>query len=309
MAVAKPPIGFIGLGTMGGPMARRLAEAGHPLHVCDRRASAVAPLVRLGARAARTPAKVADRAATVMVCLASVDQFREVAFGRNGLFESSALRTIVNFTTTGSDFIAEVAAAGAKRGVAVLDCPITGGRVGATSGKLSISVSGPRKGYAGIEPVLGHLATRLFYVGRKAGQAQTMKLANNLLSFMALAGTAEAFVLGAKAGLDPEMMVEVINAGTGRNSATEAKFPRHILPRSFDWGSGMNIAWKDLTLCMREAEALGVTLWVGNTVRQVFGRAIAAGGYGQDITEVIRPMEAEAGIEVRGRSHRRSRSA
>jgi 3-hydroxyisobutyrate dehydrogenase-like beta-hydroxyacid dehydrogenase len=305
MAVRQPPIGFVGLGTMGGPMARRLAEAGYPLHVCDKRTSATTPLVRLGARVARTPEKVADRAATVMVCLASVDQFREVACGRNGLLASANLRTIVNFTTTGSDFIAGVAAEAAKRGVVVIDCPITGGRVGATSGKLSISVSGPRKTYEQVEPLLGHLATRLFYVGRKAGQAQTMKLVNNLLSFIALAGTAEAFVLGVKAGLDPELMVEVINTGTGSNSATQAKFPRHILPRTFDWGSGMNIAWKDLTLCMREAEALGVTLWVGNTVRQVFGHAIAEGGFGQDITEVIKPMEVQAGVVVRGRPRRR----
>ena len=129
-----------------------------------------------------------------------------------------------------------------------------------------------------------------------------MKLINNLLSYTALAVTSEAFVMGAKAGLDPDLMVEVINTGTGRNSATEFKMPRNVLPRTFDYGAQLAIVRKDLSLCLEEAEALGVTMWVASAVRQLFLYAISQGTAAQDSTTVIKCLEKWARVEVRGKS-------
>jgi len=295
-------IGFIGVGSMGAPMARRLLQNGQELIVCDINPRAVRKLAALGARTADSPGEVAARAATIMLCLSSLDAIREVVCGDRGVLRGRASRVCVNLSTTGSVFIGEIAAACRKHGIALLDCPITGGAAGAAAGTLSISVSGPKTHYRRLRPTLALLAKHLFYVGNRAGQAQTMKLINNLLSFIAFAGTCEAFVMGAKAGLDPDLMVDVINAGTGRNSATEFKMPRNVLPRTFDYGAKMAISWKDLSLCLKEAEALGVTMWVSNAVRQLFGFAIAHGGATQDVTTLIKWLEAWAGVEVRGKA-------
>jgi 2-hydroxy-3-oxopropionate reductase len=306
-AHAHACVGFIGTGSMGAPMARRLLVQGVPLVVFDTNARAVARLVARGARAARSPADVAERAGTVMICLPSLDAIREVLFGRKGVVQGKARRLVVNFSTTGGEFMRETAAALAKHRIALLDCPITGGSRGAAAGTLSISVSGTKAHYAEVEPLLSTLAKHRFHVGPEPGQAQTMKLINNLLSFLALAGTCEAFVMGVKAGLDPDMMVEVINTGTGRNSATETKMPLNILPRTFDYGAKMAIAWKDLRLCLDEAEALGVTMWIGSAVRQLWGYAVAHGGTEPDVSTLIKHLEKWGGVEVKGRAAARGK--
>jgi 3-hydroxyisobutyrate dehydrogenase-like beta-hydroxyacid dehydrogenase len=105
--------------------------------------------------------------------------------------------------------------------------------------------------------------------------------------------------LGVKAGLDPEIMLRVINASTGRNSATEDKFPRSILPRTFDWGFKTDLIYKDLKLCLEQAETLGVPMWVGNAVRQLWAYAVSQGGGPRDFTTIIQYIESWAGVEVR----------
>jgi len=297
-----PSVGFIGTGSMGGPMATRMLAQGVPLVVYDTNPRAVAALVKKGARAARSPAEVADRAATVLFCLPTLEAIREVLFGRRGVVHGRARKLAVNFSTTGAEFVREIASGLAEHRVKLLDCPITGGSRGAAAGTLSISVSGSATHCRTVDPLLRMVAKHVFRVGPEPGQAQTMKLINNLLSFVALAGTCEAFVMGVKAGLDADMMVEVLNTGTGRNSATETKMPLNILPRTFDYGAKMAISWKDLRLCLEEAEALGVTMWVGSAVRQLWGYAVAHGGTEPDVTTLVKHLEAWAGVEVKGRS-------
>jgi 3-hydroxyisobutyrate dehydrogenase-like beta-hydroxyacid dehydrogenase len=127
-----------------------------------------------------------------------------------------------------------------------------------------------------------------------------MKLANNLLAAAALAISSEAIVMGVKAGLDPKLMVEVINAGSGRNSATQDKFPRAVLPRTFDFGFATGLSYKDVRLCVDEAEALGVPMVVGSAVRQLLAVTNATFGAESDFTNVVRTVEQWAGVEVRG---------
>src|SRR5258708_7721763 len=142
---------------------------------------------------------------------------------------------------------------------------------------------------------------KVFYIGAEPGMGQMMKLINNLLSATATAATSEAVVLGVKAGLDPHVMIDVINAGSGRTTASEDKFPRAILPRSFDYGFALGLMSKDVNLCIAEADALQVPMWIGNAVKQLWLYGLGQGGPDQDFTELIKHLEKWAGVTVGGK--------
>ena len=176
---------------------------------------------------------------------------------------------------------------------------MSGGVAGATKGTLAVMAACAREHFARVEPILKHFG-KVFYIGARPGMGQTMKLANNLMSAAAMAISCEAVVMGVKAGLDPKVMVEVINAGSGRNSATEEKFPRAILPRSFDYGFSTGLMYKDVKLCLEEAEALQVPMWVGSAVRSLWQYVNGELGPGSDFTAIIQCIEKWAGVEVKG---------
>ena len=183
-------------------------------------------------------------------------------FGPDGLIDGSRRRIIVDLSTTGSVFANRTAAALRERGVAYIASPISGGLAGAKAGTLAIIASGDVAAFETVRPFLERLGRNIFYFGAAAGLAQTMKLVNNILSSTGFAVTCEAMVMGVKAGLDPDMMVEVFNASTGRNNSTLGKVPKGILPRTFDHGSKTSITAKDVELCLEEADALGVEMSV-----------------------------------------------
>jgi len=293
-------IGFIGLGTMGFHMARRLIEAGHALVVYDTRPDAVARLTKLGASAATSPRDVADRVETVMASLPSVDAVFAVAAGKDGVVEGKKARRFVDLSTTGARMAVRVAEALAPKNIVQIDSPVSGGPGGAEKGTLAVMVSGPAADIELLRPALSVIG-KVFVVGDRPGMGQTMKLANNLLSAAAMAVTSEAMVMGVKAGLDPAVMIEVINAGSGLNTASRDKFPRAILPRSFDYGFTNGLMYKDLRLCLEEAEGMGVPMWVGSMVRQMFQLATTQQGADADFTTVVKCVEQWAGVEVRGR--------
>jgi 3-hydroxyisobutyrate dehydrogenase-like beta-hydroxyacid dehydrogenase len=292
-------VGFVGLGHMGGPMASRLLEAGYTLTVYDLCRDAVAALVDRGARAAESPAAVACAADTVLLSLPAPSVVREVALGGSGLVAGSMLRTVIDLSTTGARMALEIAAALAARGIASVDAPVSGGVAGAITGTLAVMVACPRAIFTTLEPMLTHLG-KVFFIGERPGMGQTMKLANNLLSATALAATAEAIVFGVKAGLDPATMVAVINAGSGRNSASEDKFPRRILPRTFDAGFTTGLMHKDVALCLEEADALGVPMSVAKAVGELWRRALEEIGAEQDFTTIVQLVERSAGVEIKG---------
>ena len=213
-------IGFIGLGNMGQPMARRLIEAGHHLTVFDTRREAAEALAALGASVATSPAEVADTVETVMASLPTPaivsSVVAEIAKGKR-------VRRFVDLSTTGSQVAVANAAALARSNIVQLDSPVSGGVAGAVKGTLAVMVSGPQDHIDAVKDALAVFG-KVFVVGAKPGMAQTMKLANNVLSATALAATAEAVVMGVKAGLDPAVMIDVINAGSGRNTASTDKF-------------------------------------------------------------------------------------
>ncbi len=290
-------IGFIGLGNMGAPMARRLIEAGHTLIVYDTRNDAVAPLVALGAQLASSPQDVADRVETVMASLPEPQIVARVAVGEGGLLKGKRIKRFVDLSTTGARMAQTIAAGLAKRDIVQIDSPVSGGVGGAVKGTLAVMVSGPQDDIDTVKDALSVFG-KVFVVGNKPGMGQTMKLANNFLSATAMAATSEAVVMGVKAGLDPSIMVDVINHGTGRNTASSDKFPRAIIPRLFNLGFATALMLKDVRLCVAEARALGVPDDVMTAVLGAWETANSEVGGDKDFTTVILPIEKRAGVTV-----------
>src|SRR5471032_1425229 len=201
MGIHNMDIGFIGLGNMGQPMARRLIEAGHTLVIYDTRNDAVAPLVALGAKLASSPQDVADRVENVMSSLPSLQISQKVATGEGGVIHGKKIKRYIDLSTTGSKVAAEIAAVLAKKNIVQIDSPVSGGVGGANKGTLAVMVSGPQSDIDVVKGALSVFGT-VFVIGNKPGMAQTMKVANNFLSATAMAATSEAVAMGVKAGLD-----------------------------------------------------------------------------------------------------------
>ena len=292
-------IGFIGLGNMGAPMARRLIAAGHKLVVYDTRNDAVAPFVALGAQLAASPQDVADRVETVMASLPSLAVSEKVATGAGGVIHGKRIKRFIDLSTTGARAAAKIAAALAKNNIVQIDSPVSGGVGGAGKGTLAVMVSGPQ---AEIDKVKDALAVfgKVFVIGDKPGMAQTMKLANNFLSATAMAATSEALAMGVKAGLDPAVMIEVINAGSGRTTASDQKFPQSILPRTFNYGFATALMLKDVRLCAEEADALGVPDHVMRAVLEQWETTNTEYGGDSDFTAIVKMIEKRAGVTVGG---------
>jgi 3-hydroxyisobutyrate dehydrogenase-like beta-hydroxyacid dehydrogenase len=291
-------LGYIGVGKMGGPMAERLMAAGHELVVFDPSEAAVKPFVARGARAAASVAALAREVETVLVCLPTPDVVRQVS--QEIIAASGKVRMFVDLSTTGPRVEAEVAAALNAKGITACDSPVSGGVAGAKKGTLAVMLACPRDRRETLEGLLAPLG-KVFYLGERPGLGQTMKLANNLLSAAAMAITSEAVVMGVKAGLDAGQMIDIINAGSGRNTASDAKFPRSILPRTFDYGFTNAHMYKDVRLCLEVAEEMGVPMWVGAAVRQLWAYSANHMGPDTDFTTVIKCIEEWAGVEVRGK--------
>ncbi len=176
---------------------------------------------------------------------------------------------------------------------------MSGGIAGAVKGTLAVMLSGAPAESERVRPLLEPIG-RVFEIGPEPGMGQMMKLLNNLLSATAMAASAEAIVLGTKAGLDAQTMIDVINAGSGRNTATLDKFPKSVLPRSFDFGFAMGLMSKDVNLCIAEADALGVPMWIGNAVKQMWLYGLSQGGPDEDFTAIVKHIEEWVGVTVGG---------
>jgi 3-hydroxyisobutyrate dehydrogenase-like beta-hydroxyacid dehydrogenase len=292
-------LGFVGVGRMGSHMARRLASAGHKVVVYDADPRALQRAAESGADAGHSPADVASQAEIVMASLPTPDIVKSVALStKDGLIAGSKIKIFIDLSTTGPRVAGEVAQGLEEKGIMAVDAPVSGGPSGAEKGTLAVMVSGPKRLSAELTPVLSVIG-KVFWVGETPGLGQTMKLCNNLLSAAAITITSEVLVLGTKAGLDPALMLDVINAGSGRNTSTADKFPRCVLPRKFDFGFATDLLYKDVRLCLEEGERLGVPMIVGNAVRQLVGITKALKGEGSDITEIVQPVEQWAGVQVK----------
>jgi 3-hydroxyisobutyrate dehydrogenase-like beta-hydroxyacid dehydrogenase len=297
--MAGQTVGFVGVGRMGGPMASRLIDAGHSLSIFDTSAAAVKTLVDRGAKAAGSAEEVASNAEVVMISLPTPPVVQMVALGERGILRGSRVKTLIDLSTTGPSVAKVVGKAAGERGVAWVDSPVSGGVNGAVKGTLAVMVSCPQATFPQVDPLLKTFG-KTFYVGDKPGLAQIAKLANNLLAAAALVVSSEAMAMGVKAGLDAKTLIDIINAGSGRNSATQDKFPRSILPGTFDFGFATGLSYKDVRLCVDEAEALGVPMIVGAAVREMLAVTNARFGADSDFTMIAKVLEEWAGVEIRG---------
>lgn len=285
---------------MGRGMASRLMETGHQLIVFDVREEALRPFADHGATVAASPRAVADAAATVLVSLPTPDIVEQVALGPDGLRGGRAMKTYIDFSTTGPQVARKVGAALAQAGIKALDAPVTGAVAGAATGKLQMMLSGDIGAIEEAIPLLKNLG-HPEVVGGEVGMGQSLKLLNNLMVATHMAITAEATVLGVKAGLDPEVMLRVLNKGSGRNICTEERWHKHVLNRKFDNGFANGLMRKDVRLCMEMAEALQVPLWVGTAVDRLWMQTVLQVGPEKNSTTVVQTIEQWAGVQVRGR--------
>ena len=276
--MTKENIGFVGVGRMGVRMVRRLIQADYPVTIYDTSADAMAPLLELGAKRADSPAAVGSAAEIVFASVPTPPIVQAVALGPKGVIEGGRVKIFIDVSTTGA----------------------TVARAGAEKGTLAVMVSCPTDVLATIKPVL-EVIGKIFFVGTQPGQGQTMKLLNNLLSATAMAITSEAIVMGVKAGLDPALVVDVFNAGTARNSATQDKIKQHVISRAFNYGFGIGLLNKDIRLCMAEADAFGVPMVVGSAVRQLLSIATQTEGHDADMTAMAKTVERWAGVQVGGK--------
>jgi 3-hydroxyisobutyrate dehydrogenase-like beta-hydroxyacid dehydrogenase len=283
---------------MGGPMARRLLATGVSLTVYDTSMVAVDELVAKGAVAAKSPAEVCSNTKTVFLSLPTPEIVEAVCLGTDGVQDGSSVKHVVDCSTTGPKVARGVARELGEAGIEYIDAPVSGGIKGAREGTLAVMASGSKSVYDLVEPALANFG-KVFYVGALPGQGQIMKLANNLLAASAIVLSSEAITMGVKAGLKPSQMCDIINSGSGRNSATQDKFPRSVIPRSFDFGFATGLSHKDVRLCLQEADELGVPMVAGAAVLQMLTVTKAKFGADSDFTSIARVVEEWAGVEIK----------
>lgn len=289
-------IGFIGLGNMGFPMANRLAATGRELVVYDTRSEALDRATEFGAHQAASPREVANRAEIVLASLPSLQASEAVAGEMVG---GAEVRLFIDLSTVGRDVAQRNHAILKANGVAALDAPVSGGVGGATAGTLAVMVSGPRHVFETAKPLLDELG-RPFFVDEKPGAAQTMKLINNLMAATTLAATAEVMVTGVKAGLDPQVMLDVLNAGSGATHASRDKFPKAVLPRTFDYGFATGLMVKDVRLYLDQARTLGLPTQLADAVAGMWESTLRDEGAESDFTSIVKVLEKVAGVTVAG---------
>jgi 3-hydroxyisobutyrate dehydrogenase-like beta-hydroxyacid dehydrogenase len=291
-------LGFVGVGRMGGPMTERLLAAGYGVVIYDKSEAATSHLAAKGAEVAPSAKAVADRCEIVLTSLPTPDILQVVMLGPDGVSSGSKVKTVIDASTSGPKAAALVAAGLAEKGIDWVDCPVSGGVKGAVAGTLAVMVSCKPEKRAEVEPIVGNFG-KVFYTGARPGQAQVAKLANNILAAGVMVMTSEVMAMGVKAGLDPEVLLDIIQAGTGRNSAAGDKFPRNVLPGTFDLGFAVGLSYKDVRMCVDEAEALGVPMVAGAAVRQMLAITVAKYGADSDFTNVARVLEEWAKVEIR----------
>lgn len=286
-------LGFLGLGRMGAPMAANLLKTGHRLLVHDLSPDAVADLLAKGAEAAGSAAALGAQCEIVFTSLPTPAIVREAVAE---IVSGGSPAIICDLSTSGPQLAGELAAMLAPLGIASLDAPVSGGIGGAVAGTISIMVGGPLAAWERTRPLLDAIG-KPTHMGETPGSGQTMKLVNNLLGAVAIGVTAEGMAFGIKAGLEPAKMIDVLNVSTGINSATRDKWPRSVLPRTFDFGFAAALSLKDTRLLLDEAKAAGVPLPLGEIVAGYLERTLEREGPQADFTAIAKVVEEAAGLD------------
>lgn len=296
--MALPKIGFIGLGQMGSRMAARLIGNETDLLVFDLDAAAVARLTEQGATYCDSPRAIADACEVVLCSLPRPEIVEHVLLGAEGVLHGSAVKIVIDLSTTGSVVSARMAEALAKHDIALVDAPVSGGVGAAEAGTLTLMIAGPLDARRAVEPVLQRLGTNLFVIGDEPGLGQKLKLINNMLCAANAVTTFEALVIGAKGGLDVKRMIDVINVSSGRSFISTDKVPQCVLPRTFPPRFATELLLKDMKLGVNEARASDSPLWMMNSALEFLDEAILECDPKADYATLIQYFERRAGVEV-----------
>lgn len=290
-------VGFVGLGVMGGGMAANLLKAGHRLVAYDIDPAKNERFAGLGARIANGPAAVAHAASTMICMVETTAQAEDVILGADGLIDGCQPGDTVVCSSTIDPLAAKAMHDKlAERGVAMVDAPVSGGEVRAVSGELSIIVGGNAATVEACRPLFEAMGSAIFHMGG-IGQGLAMKLVNNMLVQVGTVAVAEAMVLGAKAGLDPQAMVEVVGASSGDSVAFQMRAPRY-LSGDFSPGGTIDISYKDQELETAFAKALGVPVFLAAVTQQVYQMGRAAGYNKEDGSALVKLYEQMAGVKL-----------
>jgi 3-hydroxyisobutyrate dehydrogenase len=279
-------IGIVGIGAMGLPMARQLQRRGHAPLVRDIEPQAVAAAAAAGLVACGSAAELAARCDTILVVVVDAPQIDDVLFGAGGVVQAARAQTVVLCSTIGPDDTERCATRLAAHGIATLDAPISGGPARAADGTLSMMVAGDPAIVARCEPVLRLLASSLHGVGERVGDAARVKLVNNLLAGIHLAAGAEALALGTRLGLDPRLLLQVINASSGASWVVADRMAR-ALAGDTEPRARTRILTKDIGLALRMAQDAGVATPIGQAALAVFDAAVRGGFGDADDASVI----------------------
>lgn len=299
-------IGLVGLGNMGGRIAKHLLQQGNELLVYDVNIDLLNEFESLGARIAASPSEVAGMSNYIITVLPNAQIVKNVVLGEAGLV--SSLRpgsVVIDMTTSVPSVTKEIGEVLKRKGIEMLDAPISGGIKKAQEGTLSIMVGGEEQTFQEALPILSQIGTNIIHVG-ELGSGHTIKALNNLICANHLLINAEALAVGVKMGLDPTKMLQVINSSSGRSQSSEVKFPEQVLTGKFEVGFTIDLMCKDVSIAMEMAKDNNMPMFVSSSVKELWEYAVAKGGGGMDHTAIVKFIEEMGNVEIRSSTVRQN---
>jgi 3-hydroxyisobutyrate dehydrogenase-like beta-hydroxyacid dehydrogenase len=294
-------MGFIGIGLMGSQMSRKILEAKYPLTVWNRKKEKAGALITAGAKWADSPKAVAQASDVVITMVTDSAASEEVICGKNGVLEGAHPGLVlIDMGSIAPEMSRSIAERARAKGVPMLDAPVTGNPKVASEGKLGIMVGGPKETFDACLPIFEKMGVKIIHVGEN-GKGTTLKLINNLIMGVAIEAVAEALVLAAKAGIDPQKVLEITSVGGARTGAMETRGPR-MIKHDFTPHFSISNMHKDLSGALKLAEEVGVSLPATSIAREILRAAKSQGKGDLDSCSVITVLEALANTNVQGKN-------
>ncbi|MFG6147532.1 NAD(P)-dependent oxidoreductase [Halobacillus sp. B23F22_1] len=293
-------VGIIGLGNMGGRIAKRLLTEGFEVGLFDVNETTVRQLVDMGGKSFSTPGELAEEFQYIITILPNVSIVKETLLGEKGLLNRLTEKSLlIEMTSSEPSVTKELNDIMTTNHLRMIDAPVSGGIQKAENGSLAIMVGGKTQDVQEVYPLLQSIGENITHVG-EVGSGHTMKALNNLISATTLAATGEAIALGVKLGLDPNRMLDVVNSSTGRSFSSEYKLPNQVLTRDFEVGFTLDLMVKDLKIALGMAEEEKVPMMITGASYQLWKQAWSKGRGPRDHTEIIQHIEEMIDIEIKG---------
>ena len=289
-------VAFIGMGTMGAPMALNLLKAGHEVTVHNRTRDREVPVAKAGATQAKSPAAAAQSAEVVITCVSDTPDVEQVILGESGVIDGAQPGTVVvDMSTISPATTRQIAAALAEKGIAMVDAPVSGGSEGAEQGTLSIMVGGDAEDVAKVHPVLEAMGKTITHIG-PIGAGQITKAINQIIVAGTYWSVAEGMALGMKAGLDMEKVVQAVGGGAAGSWGLTNR-SGNMIQNEYPLGFRVRLHRKDLVIALEAARELGVTIPMAAFVEQIEGGLMAQGFGDEDVSAIARSVRQQSGLD------------